>query len=114
LDFLITASLKGSLPQYGDLHPYQSWPCGSDWDGFFVDRPFVHNRVNLLYPHVKDSSFPSDHATSTMCIGLGLWKGERRVSLILMLVSFAVGFCAYMSVSTCLRTSSAQMLLYLS
>lgn len=27
-----------------------------------------------------------------MSIGLGLWKGERRVSLILMLVSFAVGF----------------------
>lgn len=59
---------------------------------YFTDRPFVHNKVNLLYPHVNDASFPSDHATATMSIGLGLWKGGRGVSLILMLASVLVGF----------------------
>ncbi|MDP4143635.1 MAG: undecaprenyl-diphosphatase [Bacillota bacterium] len=59
---------------------------------YYVDRPFVHNKVNLLFPHVEDASFPSDHATGTMSIALGLMKYNRVVGIILTTLSIIVGF----------------------
>lgn len=58
---------------------------------YYEDRPFVHNKVNYLYPHVEDASFPSDHATGTMSIALGLGKYNKLLSLILTTVSMIVG-----------------------
>lgn len=58
----------------------------------YVPRPFVRGRVNLLYPHKADSAFPSDHATLTMSVALGLGKGEKKLGLVLALISLAVGF----------------------
>ena len=59
---------------------------------YYVDRPFVHNKVNLLTPHVADVSFPSDHAIGTMSIALGLAKYNKLVSMILTIMSIVVGF----------------------
>lgn len=59
---------------------------------YYVDRPFVHNQVNLLFPHVQDASFPSDHATGTMSIALGLEKYNKLLSRILTILSIIVGF----------------------
>ena len=59
---------------------------------YYVDRPFVHNKVNLLSPHVADASFPSDHATGTMSITLGLGKYSNLLRKILMVLSIIVGF----------------------
>ncbi|APH16991.1 PAP2 superfamily protein [Clostridium sporogenes] len=58
----------------------------------YVDRPFVHNKVNLLYTHAKNSSLPSDHATGTMSIALGLGKYNKLLSLILTAFSVIIGF----------------------
>lgn len=59
---------------------------------YYVDRPFVNNEVNLLFPHVQDASFPSDHATGTMSIALGLEKYNKLLSRILKILSIIVGF----------------------
>jgi len=59
---------------------------------FHVDRPFVNNKVNLLVPHDTASSFPSNHATGTMSIALGLGKYNKLLSIILNILSIIVGF----------------------
>jgi undecaprenyl-diphosphatase len=59
---------------------------------YYVDRPFVHNKVNLLLPHATDASFPSDHATGTMSIALGLGKYNKILEIIMTILSIIVGF----------------------
>ncbi|MDD7795884.1 undecaprenyl-diphosphatase [Clostridium sp. 'White wine YQ'] len=59
---------------------------------YYVDRPFVHNKVNLLFRHTSDASFPSDHATGTMSIALGLKNYSKLLSVILTILSVIVGF----------------------
>ena len=59
---------------------------------YYVDRPFVYNKVNLLIPHTADASFPSDHATGTMSIALGFRKYNRAFGIIMMMISIIVGF----------------------
>ena len=55
---------------------------------YYVDRPFIDNKVNLLLPHSIDASFPSDHATGTMSIALGLAKYSKPLSSILTSLSY--------------------------
>ena len=57
-----------------------------------MDRPFVNNKVNLLYNHVSDASFPSDHATGTMSIALGFGKYNKIYGIMLTILSIIVGF----------------------
>ena len=59
---------------------------------FHVERPFIHNKVNLLVPHDAASSFPSNHATGTMSIALGLGKYNRILEIIMTILSIIVGF----------------------
>lgn len=59
---------------------------------FHVDRPFIHNKVNLLVPHDTASSFPSNHATGTMSIALGLGKYNIILEIIMTILSIIVGF----------------------
>lgn len=59
---------------------------------YYVDRPFVHNKVNMLVPHVEDASFPSDHATGTLSIALGMGRYNRLLGVILTVLSLVVGF----------------------
>lgn len=59
---------------------------------FYVDRPFVHNKVNLLLPHDTASSFPSNHATGTMSIALGLGKYNKMLGITMTILSTIVSF----------------------
>ena len=59
---------------------------------FHVDRPFIHSKVNLLVPHDAASSFPSNHATGTMSIALGLEKYNKTLEVIMTILSIIVGF----------------------
>ncbi|MDF2503132.1 phosphatase PAP2 family protein [Clostridium sp.] len=59
---------------------------------YYTNRPFVDNKVNLLFPHIKDASFPSDHAMGTMSIALGLSKYNNLLSITLTVLSIIVGF----------------------
>jgi undecaprenyl-diphosphatase len=58
---------------------------------YYVPRPFVNNKVNLLFPHIADASFPSDHAIGTMSIAVGLNKYNRTLGNISILISILVG-----------------------
>lgn len=58
---------------------------------YYIDRPFVHNKVNMLLPHVADASFPSDHATGTMSIAVGLGQYNKILGTVLTILSILVG-----------------------
>lgn len=58
---------------------------------YYVPRPFVSNKVNLLVPHKVDASFPSDHAIGTMSIALGINNYEKVLGRILIILSCFVG-----------------------
>ena len=58
-----------------------------------MDRPFVHNNVNLLLPHIEDSSFLSNHATGTMSIALEFKKYNKSLSIILTRFVLRDNFC---------------------
>lgn len=45
---------------------------------FYRDRPFVAHHVNWLIPHVKNASFPSDHATAAFVIAMSIWIWRKR------------------------------------
>jgi undecaprenyl-diphosphatase len=45
---------------------------------FYRDRPFVTHHVNWLIPHIRNASFPSDHATAAFVIATAIWLWKKR------------------------------------
>lgn len=43
--------------------------------------------VHLLLPHSPDTSFPSDHATLAFAVTVGLWRVDRRLGVVSLLLS---------------------------
>ncbi|WP_042439463.1 phosphatase PAP2 family protein [Clostridium amazonitimonense] len=58
---------------------------------FYVDRPFVNNKVNLLIDHKSNASFPSNHAMGTMSIAVGLFSYDNLIGIFLTALSIMVG-----------------------
>jgi undecaprenyl-diphosphatase len=58
---------------------------------YYVPRPFVHHKVNLLIPHSADASFPSDHVLGTLGIALGINNWFKIYGRVLVVLSLIVG-----------------------
>lgn len=70
------------------LNLFLGYIIGVIW---YVPRPFVNNKVNLLIPHTMDASFPSDHAIGTMSIAVGINKYSKIYGVLLTILSILVG-----------------------
>jgi undecaprenyl-diphosphatase len=70
------------------LNLFLGFIIGKIW---YIPRPFVNNKVNLLIPHPVDASFPSDHALGTMSIAVGVNKYSKIYGRLLVILSILVG-----------------------
>lgn len=58
---------------------------------FYDPRPFVTHHLTPLYPHGADNGFPSDHTALTAFIALTVFSMSKRLGIILLVASVAVG-----------------------
>jgi undecaprenyl-diphosphatase len=58
---------------------------------FYEPRPFVTHQVNLLYQHVRDSGFPSDHAAGVFSISIVILMRHRKFGFLTIVLATLVG-----------------------
>lgn len=58
---------------------------------YYEPRPFVTHNVHLLLPHVKDSSFPSDHATGAFSLAIAVLLRHRKIGFGMLLFAILTG-----------------------
>lgn len=61
---------------------------------YFRPRPFITNKVGLLIPAKRDSSFPSKHTVVSFAASIVIFYGNRFIGRILLWVSACTGFAA--------------------
>ncbi len=55
-------------------------------------RPFVLDHVKPLITHAADNGFPSDHTLLAMTIASVVFVYNRKLGIVLAVISFAVGY----------------------
>ena len=55
-------------------------------------RPYLTHHVNLLISRTADTSFPSDHATLGFAVAILVWRHNRRVGTVLLLLALLLAF----------------------
>jgi undecaprenyl-diphosphatase len=57
-------------------------------------RPFVAHpkHAHLLIHHGRDAGFPSDHATGTFALAMGVWLFDRTIGAVLLVLAAAISF----------------------
>src|SRR6266852_8586307 len=55
-------------------------------------RPYLSHSITQLIPPSLDTSFPSDHAILGFAVAIMVWKFNRRVGLVLLLLAVVMAF----------------------
>lgn len=95
--FLLGIVKQNKQDRYGAIHTFLLMVIGLSINAllgaiFYFPRPFVNHQVHLLYAHSADSSFPSDHATTSMSMAAGLRWIDKPLSWLFVALSIWIGF----------------------
>lgn len=58
---------------------------------YFSPRPFVLDNTVPLFPHIASNGFPSNHTVIACLLALLLWRYNRKVSVVLLVLAVMVG-----------------------
>ena len=64
---------------------------------YFDPRPFVVGHFTPLIPHSPDNGFPSDHALLTSAVASVMFVYNKKVSLVLWVLTLIVGVARVMA-----------------
>ncbi|WP_353856664.1 undecaprenyl-diphosphatase [Bacillus sp. Bos-x628] len=59
---------------------------------YYVERPFVAHKVDILIPHSADASFPSDHTTGALALSLAIRSRNKKIGNLLLIFGLLTGF----------------------
>lgn len=57
---------------------------------YFIPRPFVSHKVNLLVNHITNASFPSDHAAVSFAFATAIFLYNRKVGVFAYAIAFLI------------------------
>lgn len=59
---------------------------------WFRSRPFIYHKVNLLFSHSNEASFPSGHASFYFALSMVVYLYSKKLGILFFIISFLIAF----------------------